>query len=295
MDPPEPGATARNTLPEWKDLAEFINKQAENDRNVINHWFRFATALLGFVLVVAAAVVVFLGWKALEDARATAATIARDAAKAKVEEVLKQPELQSLVRETARELYDKGAFRNEIEAKVRELISAEIATPESRKLIGDTIRRELVTRMAARVLTDSQKTAIAESLRSSPSGQVTVKSGPAGEQRSYAKKLYLAITASLSWRDHVSLAPAQGSWEGMTARGDETEESLGGLSGIVIVVNDKGRPPDSAHQLEGALEECPCCGQHSDRHLWLRQPSKAVGHLTLCPRKELLASCQRAA
>jgi hypothetical protein len=41
---------------------------------------------------------------------------------------------------------------------------------------------------------------------------------------------------------------------GLTEKGDETEESLGGLSGIVIVVNDKGHPPDAARQLESALK-----------------------------------------
>lgn len=138
--------------PEWKELAKFISTQAENDRNVINFWFKLATALLGFVLLFAVAIIGFVGWKSVADARAAAETTARDAAKAKVEEVLKQPELQNLVRETARDLYEKGAFRNEIEEKVHELIAAEITTPESRKLIGEAIRHELVTRTAPRSL-----------------------------------------------------------------------------------------------------------------------------------------------
>jgi hypothetical protein len=265
--------------PEWKDLSEFINKQVENDRNVIDRWFTLATKLLGGILVFAVAVVAFLGWRTIEDAKALAVTTARDVAKAKVEAVLKQPELQTLVRETARDLYDKGTFRNEIEAKVHDLISAEIATPESRKFIGDTIRRELHIRMAARVLTDAQKRAVTQSLRSSPGGHVTVI-GPTGERRNYANQLYSAIKASPSWRDHVSMAPAQGSWAALTARGDETEEALGGLSGIVIVVNDKGRPPDSAHQLEGALKSagladsiqigtCGCADPPKASDVWL--------------------------
>jgi hypothetical protein len=216
MDPPEPtnavaSATAPNTLPEWKDLAEFINKQAENDRNVIDRWFTLATKLIGGVLVFAVAVMAFLGWRTIEDARALAGTTARDVAKAKAEEVLIKPELQKLVRDTARELYEKGTFRNEIEANVHGLISAEIASPESRKLIGDTIKHELHVRMAARVLSASQKRAIADALRSSPGGHVTVN-GPAGERRNYANQLYSAIKASPSWKDHVSFAPAQGSW-----------------------------------------------------------------------------------
>ena len=221
----------------------------------------------------------FLGWRTIEDAGALAATTARDAAKVKVEEVLKQPELQKLVRDTTRDLYDKGTFRNEIEARVHELISSEIAPPESRRLIGDTIKREIHIRMAARVLSYAQKKAIAQSLRSSPGGHVTVN-GPAGERRNYADQLYSALKASPSWRDHVSLAPAQGSWAGLTERGDETEESLGGLGGIVIVVNDKGRPPDSAHQLEAALKSagladsiqigtCGCANPPKASEVWL--------------------------
>src|ERR1700691_596002 len=265
--------------PEWKDLAEFINKQAKNDRDVIDHWIKLASALLGFVLLFGVGVMAFLGWKTTDDARVLAITTAREVAKARVEEVLKQPELQTLVRETARDLYDKGTFRNEIEAKVHDLISAEIATPESRKIIGDTIRGELHIRVAARVLIRAQKRAVTQSLRSRPGGHVNV-SGPTGERRNYANHLYSAIKASPSWRDHVSMAPAQGSWAALTPRGDETEEALGGLSGIAIVVNDKGHPPDSAHQLEAAqnsarladivqISTCGCADPPKVSDVWL--------------------------
>ncbi len=92
---------ARADQPTWKDLADFTRIQAENDRRVIDFWFKLAASLLGFILFIASVAVGVVGWRTIADARATAQTTARDAAKAKVEEVLKQPELQNLVRETA--------------------------------------------------------------------------------------------------------------------------------------------------------------------------------------------------
>jgi hypothetical protein len=241
---------------------------------VIHYWFKLAASLLGIVLLIAAG----LTWKSMADVQATAATTARDAAKAKVEEVLKQPELQALVQKTASDLYEKGAFRSAIEAKVRQLISEEITTAESRKLIGDAIKRELVTRTAPRILTESQRTTIADSLRASPDGQVVVRPGAAGEQQSHGRKLYLAIKAAPSWANHVSYASSV-SLAGLTDAGDETMESLGGTGGIVIVVNDIRRPPDSARQLEAALKgagvadvrlgACGCASPPKSADIWV--------------------------
>lgn len=263
---------ARSSQPTWKELTEFINTQAEKDRKVIDFWFKMAAALLGFVLFIATLV----GFKTLSDAKAAAETTAREAAKAKVEEVLKQPEIQRLVEKTASDLFSKGVFRNEIEEKVRDLLPAAIASalqnPDSQKLIGDGIKREFATRTAPRVLTAAQRARIVESLRSSsPGGQVRVLTGALEEQQAYANKLYLAIKDAPSWSDHVSYAAA-GSFAGMTNYGILVE-------GIAIVVSDTTHPPDSARLLETALNNagfanvgirtCGCDSGPKQADIWL--------------------------
>ena len=267
--PPKPDTRA--DLPTWKELTEFINKQADNDRKVIDHWFKLASALLGLVLVVAAVVIGFVGLRTLADIRAVAASTAREAAKSKVEDVLKQPELQNLVRETASNLFEKGVFSKAIEARVRELLSTEIATPESRKFIGEAIRSELAARMAPRTFNESQRTTITESLRSSPGGLVRIRTGSLPEQQGYARKIYLAIKASPSWKDHTFYADS-GSLAGLT----NNEALL--LTGIVVVVNDVAHPPDSARLLESALNRagigarlgtCDCSDPPKPPDIWL--------------------------
>jgi hypothetical protein len=231
-----------------------------------------AAALLGFVLFIATLV----GFKTLSDAKSAAETAAKEAARAKVEEVLKQTEIQRLVEKTASDLFSKGVFRDVIEARVRELLPAAIAgalqNPELQKLIGDGIKRELTTRLARRVFTEDQRRRIVESLRtSSPGGKVMVLTGALEEQQAYANKLHLAIKDAPAWKDHVSYAPV-GSYLGMTDRGLL-------LEGIAIVVNDARRPPESARLLETALKNagvadiriqlCGCDSPPKPADIWL--------------------------
>src|SRR5579872_1790857 len=60
-----PGAT-------WKELQEFINKQNERDRDLIDKWFKLACTIIGGVFAVAAIVIGIVGWKTISDAKASA-------------------------------------------------------------------------------------------------------------------------------------------------------------------------------------------------------------------------------
>jgi hypothetical protein len=167
---------ARLEQPTWKDLAEFTGRQAENDRKLIDYWFKLACALIGIVLVIASVAIAFLGWRTISDVKASAEVIAREAAKAKVEEVLRQPDVQKLVRETASDLFEKGAFKKEIEGKVSELISAEVTSPSFHRLVSEAVKGQLIVMTAPRVLTEAQAKTISDSLRSIPEGKVDIMS-----------------------------------------------------------------------------------------------------------------------
>lgn len=239
--------------PSWKELTEFIKQQAENDRGVIDYWFKFASWLIGIVLVIAGAAIGFVGWKTISDAKASAEAVARDAAKAKVEEVLKQPDVQKLVRDTASELFAKGVFRKEIERKVSELISAEVNSEGFHKLVSEAVKGELIIKTAPRALTQAQIKTIAGSLRSNPEGKVSIRTGALPEQQGYARQLLLAIEAAPSWKGHVSyLEP--GTLMGMT-----NDRNLL-LDGNVVVVNDVRTAPESARALETALKNAGIAG-----------------------------------
>lgn len=254
--------------PTWKDLTEFINKQAENDRKVIDWWFKLAGSLIGIGLLA----VGFLGWKTISDVKASAEAAAREAAKAKVEEVLRQPDVQALVRETASNLFEKGAFRKEIEGKVSELISAEVNSQGFHRLVSDAVKGELTAKTAPRVLTAAQVRTIAVSLRSTPGGKVDIRTGTLPEQQGYARKLFAAIQASPSWKDHVSYAEP-GTWAGLTNNMNLL------LDGIVVVVSDVKTAPEFARALETALKNagivgvrlgtCNCSDPPKPPDLWL--------------------------
>jgi hypothetical protein len=263
---------ARSEQPTWKDLAEFTSRQAENDRNVIDYWFKLAGALIGIVLVIASVAIGFLGWKTISDVKVSAEVAAREAAKAKVEEVLKQPDVQKLVRETASDLFEKGAFKKEIEGKVSELISAEVTSQGFHRLVSDAVRGELMIKTAPRVLTEAQVKTIADSLRSTPEGKVDIRTGTLPEQQGYARKLFSAIQGSPSWKAHVSYAEP-GTWAGLTRNMNLL------LDGIVVVVNDVKSAPDFARVLERALKNagivgvrlgpCNCSDPPKPPDIWL--------------------------
>ena len=254
--------------PTWKDLTEFISKQAENDRRVIDWWFKIAGSLIGIVLLA----VGFLGWKTISDVKASAEAAAREAAKAKVEEVLRQPDVQTLVRETASDLFEKGAFKKEIEGKVSELIFAEVNSQGFHKLVSDAVKGELTIKTSPRVLTEAQVKTIADSLRSTPEGKVNIRTGTLPEQQGYARKLFSAIQASPSWKGHLSYAEP-GTLAGLTNNMNLL------LDGIVVVVSDVGTAPESARMLEKALKNagivgvqlgtCKCSDPPKPPDIWL--------------------------
>lgn len=122
--------------PTWKDLAEFTSKQAENDRKVIEFWFKLAAGLLGLVITFAVAVIGFVGVKTISDARAEAQSSAQEAAKAKVKEILQDDRIQQLVRDTAKELLAKGTFRQTTEETVRAQLPGAIQAELTRQLPG---------------------------------------------------------------------------------------------------------------------------------------------------------------
>lgn len=278
MTPNELPGSGTPAGPTWSELAAFIRDQANNDRGVIDYWFKLAAALFGIIIIVGGGLLGFFGWRTYADAQATAANIAREAARARVEEVLKQPEVQVLVRETAHDLLSRGEFREAIETKARALIVAQMASAQSQKIIADGIRTELTSKLAWRTLTPSQSKMISDTLQSIPSGQISVRPGGIGEPQSYGRKIFSALKGSPSWREHVSYA-APGSWAGLTATGDEVIEALGPLGGIAIVINDPRHPSDAARELEAALKGagvanvrisgCECANPPKPLDLWL--------------------------
>jgi hypothetical protein len=161
--------------------------------------------------------------------------------------VLDKPEALGLVKDTMRELFANGTFRNQIQAKTKEFVSQEIATPESRRLISDAINRVLSLRLAPRVLSAAQAKKISSALDSSPDGKVFIQTGALPEQQGYARKISDAISAAPLWKERVKYAEA-GSFAAMT------NDRAILLAGIVVVVPDAAHPPAAARLLEGALK-----------------------------------------
>jgi hypothetical protein len=269
MSPPPPPPPS----PTWQELTKFIDEQNQKTRNTIDFWYKLASGIFALLVVVAA----IFGWRTLADIKAAGTSAAEQTAREVVQKKLEEPAIQKLIRDTASDLLAKGTFRDAIYRKVGELISAQINTPESRKLIGEAIKRELADKLAWRTLTSVQSENITQSLRSSPTGQVSVRAGNIGEPQNYARKLYLAISAS-SWKGHVSFA-APGTWTGLTANGDETTEFLGAMGGIAIVVSDAQHPSEFARQLQEALNNahipntrvssCGCANPPKSSDIWL--------------------------
>lgn len=57
--------------PTWKDLAEFTARQAKDDRDVIDKWFKRASLVSGISVVVASVFLAFVGWRTIVSVRPT--------------------------------------------------------------------------------------------------------------------------------------------------------------------------------------------------------------------------------
>jgi hypothetical protein len=259
--------------PTWQELTKFIDEQNQKTRSTIDFWYKLASGIFALLVVIAG----LLGYRTFADIKTAGTNAAEQTAREVVQKKLEEPAIQKLIRDTASDLLAKGTFRDAIYGKVSELITAQTSTPESRKLISEAIKRELVDRLAWRTLSPTQSETIARSLRLSPNGQVSVRAGNIGEPQNYARKLYLAISAS-PWKSRVSFA-APGTWAGLTANGDETTEFLGAMGGIAIVVSDAQHPSEFARQLLEALSNahipnvrvsaCGCTDPPKSSDIWL--------------------------
>jgi hypothetical protein len=255
-----------------REILDFIEKQSKSERDFFDRLLKWFGGAVAAVIAVAA----FFGIQNACQVKKLSDDV-RDAAKRELRGAVEKEITQSKIEEEV-----SKALQRKTEAQYQDAINkgvaAELDTPARRKLIGDAIKSELATRMAGRILAPSQGTTIAESLRSVPDGQIYVRPGAVGEEQHYGSLLSLAMRASPSWKDHVSYA-APGSWEGLTAAGDETLEFLGGTCGIAIVVKDVGNPPRSARQLEAALKAggvanvrlstCGCTSPPKPTDIWL--------------------------
>jgi hypothetical protein len=128
--------TGTSPSPSWKELQEFISKQSDKDRALIDYWFKLAASILGVLLVITGGAIGFFGLKTMTDAKSAAENPAQEAAKAKVKEVLQEPRIQKLVEETAQQLFKSGAFRQAIEAETAEQLKAAIPDEIRRTLPG---------------------------------------------------------------------------------------------------------------------------------------------------------------
>lgn len=149
MPPEEPSTTA---VPSWKELTEFIQKQTQNDRDLIDKWFKVAAKALGAIIAVFTVGIALLGWRTLHDVRETAKTTAEEVAKnvaqsvaptsAKtaaervapeaatdaVKRLMQDPKIQKLVQDTASQLFKEGAYQKAVAQAVRVQMDAAIQT-----------------------------------------------------------------------------------------------------------------------------------------------------------------------
>jgi len=126
--PPPPDWKA----PDWREIAEFIDKQTTKDRTLIDGWFQLATKVLTVLIVAVFLGIGLFGWKTLADARDAAQTeakseaakiapaaaenaakavaepAAREAAQQFVRQMMQQPAMQKLVQDTARAICKRG-------------------------------------------------------------------------------------------------------------------------------------------------------------------------------------------
>lgn len=184
-----------NAQPTWKDLAEYTSKQAQNDRDIIDYWFKRAAWLLGIVLTFAAIVIGFVGWKTVGDAKATAETAAQEAAKAKVKEILQDARIQQLVSDTAKRLLAKGAFRQTTEEAVRAQLPEAVRAELSKQLPG-TIAAELARRdLLPRTISAKVDAAFKPKLRPYGGKRILISFLAEPEPKAFAESLERSLTA----------------------------------------------------------------------------------------------------
>jgi len=160
-------------VPSWKELQEFISKQTDRDRDLIDKWFKLACSLIGAVFAVAAIVIGIVGWKTISDAKATADEAARAAAKTKIAEVLQEQNVKKLVGDTAADLFRSGAYR--------ELIQEQTQT-QLRRL-----------HLSARLLDASKTTVLAAKLERFKGQKVTVDTCYFDEPLAFATSLMAVL------------------------------------------------------------------------------------------------------
>ena len=94
-----------------------------------------------------------LGPESTNGGRAAAEAAAKEAAKAKVQEILQEDRIQKLVRESANAMFAKGEFRQATEEQVRAQLPSAIATETGKRIPeqvnGELERRGLLYRMVS--------------------------------------------------------------------------------------------------------------------------------------------------
>ena len=108
--------------PTWKDLAEFTARQAKDDRDVIDKWFKRASLVSG--MVVASVFLAFVGWRTIDGAKESA----NEAARAKVREILQDDRIQKLARDAASDLFKNGAYAQLVSDEVAKQLPRAVAT-----------------------------------------------------------------------------------------------------------------------------------------------------------------------
>ena len=261
MAPSEPEPPDQALKLDAKNILDFVADQSRRDREYFDILLKRFTLLAGVFL----AVFFWFGFKNLQSVQEVQEDAKRKM-QAAVERELAADKIQEQISANLKKLTD-----TKLQGAIDRAVATELEKPEFRTFIGDSIKRELSSRMAPRLLTEAQKRAIAASLRIAPGSRVTVRTGSLPEQQNYARNLNLAIKGSASWKDHVSYAEP-GTWEGLTNNTNLL------LDGIVVVVDDIAHPTDAARLLVSALKSagiasalgvCGCDDPPKPPDIWL--------------------------
>jgi hypothetical protein len=186
--PPQPPTAAS---PSWKELTEFINKQAEQNRAVIDYWFKLAVAILGLIFVVCATGVGIFGFKTLEDARSAATkaatkTATEAASRIATEYVQNNP---GYVEDAMKDLLQQGAFAEEIKREIQSQVRA-AAKEKLGKTTPDQAKEEIKTpNPGARGVNASLEGTFASRLKQYSGKTVRITACPDGEPTAFATSL----------------------------------------------------------------------------------------------------------